>query len=81
VKKGFTLAVQRAGLSDVHPHDLRRTFGSWLVQAGVDIRRVSELMRHADIRVTAQVYAHLAPKDLVAAVEVLNRPGRGQVSR
>jgi len=37
--KGFALVIQRAGMEDVHPHDLRRTFGSWLVQAGVDIRR------------------------------------------
>jgi len=82
VKKGFTLAVERAGLKDVHPHDLRRTFGSWLVQAGVDIRRVSELMRHSDIRVTARVYAHLAPADLADAVAVLDRaPKGGAVSR
>jgi integrase len=82
VKKGFTLAVERAGLEDVHPHDLRRTFGSWLVQAGVDIRRVSELMRHSDIRITAKIYAHLAPGDLVAAVEALDRtPRGGAVSR
>lgn len=78
VLNGFASAVARAGLEDVHPHDLRRTFGSWLVQAGVDIRRVSELLRHADISVTARVYAHLAPKDLAAAVSVLDavsRPG------
>ena len=82
VKKGFALAVRRAGLDDVHPHDLRRTFGSWLVQAGVDIRRVSELMRHSDIRVTASVYAHLAPGDLADAVEVLDRTPKGDtVSR
>ena len=77
VKKGFALKVRRAGLDDVHPHDLRRTFGSWLVQAGVDIRRVSELMRHSDIRVTASVYAHVAPGDLVDAVEVLDRTPKG----
>jgi integrase len=82
VKKGFKLAVDRAKLEDVHPHDLRRTFGSWLVQAGVDIRRVSELMRHSDIRITAQVYAHLAPEDLADAVSVLDGPqNRGEVSR
>jgi len=82
VKKGFALAVQRARLEDVHPHDLRRTFGSWLVQAGVDIRRVSELMRHSDIRVTARVYAYLAPAHLAVAVEVLDRTlDGGTVSR
>ena len=82
IKKGFKAAVERAGLQDVHPHDLRRTFGSWLVQRGVDIRRVSELMRHSDIRVTAQVYAHLAPGDLMDAVNVLDTPEpRYEVSR
>lgn len=82
VKKGFALAVKRAGLDNVHPHDLRRTFGSWLVQEGVDIRRVSELMRHSDIRVTARVYAHLAPADLAEAVSVLDHPRIGDtVSR
>jgi integrase len=64
-------------MDDVHPHDLRRTFGNWLVQAGADIRRVSELMRHSDIRVTASVYAHLAPGDLADAVEVLDRTPKG----
>ena len=82
MKKGFALAAERAGPEDVHPHDLRRAFGSWLVQAGVDIRRVSELMRHSDIRVTARVYAHLAPADLADAVAVLDRaPKGGAVSR
>ena len=82
IKTGFRHAVERAGLENVHPHDLRRTFGSWLVQAGVDIRRVSELMRHSDIKVTASVYAHLAPGDLMTAVAVLDTLGKGtSVSR
>ena len=45
-------ACRLAGLEDVHPHDLRRTFGSWLVQAGVPIQTVSTLLRHSDIRIT-----------------------------
>lgn len=48
VKKGFMSCAKDAGLEDQHPHDLRRTFGSWLVQAGVGIERVSKLMRHGD---------------------------------
>ncbi len=74
VKKSFARAVGFAGLEDIHPHDLRRTFGSWLVQAGVGIERVSELMRHADIKVTARVYAHLRPGDLAEAAETLDLP-------
>jgi len=69
-------------MDDGHPHDLRRTFGSWLAQAGVDIRRASELMGHSNIRVSASVYAHLAPGDRADAVEVLDRtPKGGTVSR
>jgi integrase len=73
IKKGFAGCVTDAELIDVHPHDLRRTFGSWLVQAGVGIERVSELLRHSDIQVTAAVYAHLRPNDLADATAVLNR--------
>lgn len=73
VKTSFTSCVAAAGLADVHPHDLRRTFGSWLVQAGVGIDRVSELLRHGDVAITARVYAHLRPSDLADAVAVLDR--------
>ncbi|MEW6039268.1 MAG: tyrosine-type recombinase/integrase [Pseudomonadota bacterium] len=51
--------------------DLRRTCGSWLVQAGRPIHEVSALLRHSDIRVTDKVYAHLAPENLRAAVQTL----------
>ena len=64
--------MRRAGLEDTHPHDLRRTFGSWLVQAGVSIQAVSALLRHSDIRITDRVYAHLSPESLREAVAVLN---------
>ena len=80
VKRSFARAVAEAALVDVHPHDLRRTFGSWLVQAGVGIERVSELLRHSDIQVTARVYAHLRTGDLVEAAETLDQP-RYRVSR
>ena len=52
-----------ADLENVHPHDLRRTFGSWLVQSGIGIERVSALLRHGDVAITARVYAHLRPGD------------------
>lgn len=75
VKTAFNLAVARAGLTDVHQHDLRRTCGSWLVQAGVDIYRVSELLRHSDPRVTARVYAHLTTENLAETAATLDGPG------
>lgn len=56
---GLWALAQVDFLNDVYPHDLRRTFGSWLVQAGVGIERVSELLRHGDVAITARVHAHL----------------------
>lgn len=50
IRRSFESAARRAGLEDLHPHDLRRTFGNWLVQEGVGIERVSQLMRHSDHR-------------------------------
>lgn len=49
-------------------HDLRHTFASRLVMAGVDIRTVQELMGHKSILMTMR-YAHLAPSHTQAAVE------------
>lgn len=55
-------AVRAAGLSDLAPHihDLRHTYASWLLQGGVSLERVSELLGHASLS-TTQIYAHLAP--------------------
>ncbi len=70
IKKGFASACQRAGIEDFHPHDLRHTCATWLVQAGVSIREVAEILRHSDIRMTMR-YAHLAPDNVRSAVEKL----------
>jgi len=50
-------------------HELRDTFASHLVMAGVPILTVSKLLGHADVRVTEKHYAHLAPGQLQNAVD------------
>lgn len=51
-------------------HDLRHTCASWLVQAGVPIYTVAQMLGHSSVSVT-QRYAHLAPQDLADAVSKL----------
>lgn len=61
-----------AGIGHVTVHDLRRTTGSILISSGASLRVVQEIMRHADIRVTASHYAHLLPN---VAPDALNALG------
>ncbi len=62
-------SVRRAAkISDFHWHDLRHTFASRLVMNGVDIYKVSKLLRHGSVKVTER-YAHLADVHLADAVE------------
>jgi integrase len=56
-----------AGVRPIRFHDLRHTFASNLVMAGVDVFTVSKLMRHASVSQTMR-YAHLAPDYLKSEV-------------
>lgn len=70
LSRSFNSACQAAGLEDFHIHDLRHTCAAWLVQAGVPLLDVSQLLRHASIVMT-QRYAHLAPHQARSAVTKL----------
>ncbi|MEM6785252.1 MAG: site-specific integrase [Bacteroidota bacterium] len=59
--KRFLRYRRQAGLPDeIHFHCLRHTTASWLVQGGVSIVRVKEILGHASIQTTMR-YAHLVP--------------------
>jgi len=62
--------VDKAGIERIRWHDLRHSFASRMVMAGVNILTVQKLMRHADIRQTMR-YAHLAPEYLQEGVKAL----------
>lgn len=66
-------ALLPAGLKDLHFHDLRHTFASRMVMAGVDLYSVQTLLGHKTPAMTLR-YAHLSPGHLRQAVEVLASP-------
>lgn len=59
---------KRAGLADVRMHDLRRTLGSWMAQAGASEFTIAKTLGHADTDAT-KIYARLNDATVRAAME------------
>lgn len=74
-REWFEKAVRAAGVRDFRWHDLRHTFASRLVMAGVDLRTVMELMGHKTIGMTMR-YSHLAASHQLEAIERLATAAR-----
>ena len=65
-------AARRAGLTkSIHPHTLRHSFATHLVEAGTDLMVVKNLMGHADLRDT-ELYVHLSKRHLQSPVNPLD---------
>lgn len=76
----ITRAKIRAGITDerLTPHSLRHSFGTDLVEQGVDIRIVQELMMHASLS-TTQIYTGVSEarkREAIAALPMRELPAR-----
>jgi integrase len=70
LRLSFEAARNALGRPDLHFHDLRHTYASWLVQSGVHLLSVQELLGHSTVTTTER-YSHLAPEHLREAVRAM----------
>ena len=73
LRRSFRLALSKAKIEEFHFHDLRHTFATRLVQWGIDLYKVQQLLGHKSPIMT-QRYAHHYPESLRDGVEILDRP-------
>ena len=69
----FARLCERAGLGHWHPHELRHSGASLMLAQGTPLHVVSEVLGHASIAVTKDVYGHLLEGDKRAAAESMSR--------
>ena len=74
LRRAFRAALETVHLADFRFHDLRHTFATRLVQAGIDLYKVQRLLGHKSGLMT-QRYAHHWPESLRDGVEILDRSG------
>lgn len=56
----------------IHAHMLRHTYATTLYRAGVDLRTAQQLLGHATIQMTANIYTHLEAADSLAAITLID---------
>lgn len=68
-------AFERARVTDITPHIMRKTFGTKLLNNGVDIVTIQHLLSHSSVRTTQKAYAALMTKDKFQnAINTLEEP-------
>jgi len=69
----FARMCKLAGLGHWHPHELRHSGASLMLAQGTSLRAVSEVLGHASIAITKDVYGHLVEGEKRTAAESMSR--------
>jgi integrase len=70
--RSFKAVLKKANLPDINFHALRHTFVSRLLEAGENIKTISELIGHTDVAFTLNTYAHILHENKQSAVNKID---------
>lgn len=73
VRRSFKPLLKRAGVPDIRFHDLRHTAATLLLEQGVHVKYVSEMLGHSTIAVTLDLYSHVTPSMHGEAARAMER--------
>ncbi len=59
-KRAWARLLKRAGIADLHIHDLRRSLASFMANSGADVSLIKSALNHKDIKTTLNVYVRTA---------------------
>lgn len=79
LSRSFKTRVRAAGLPDIRLHDLRHTWATLALQAGIPAKIVQDRLGHSTVAITLNIYSHVTPQlqsDAASAVAALIRLGR-----
>ena len=71
IKSSWTTALEKAGIENLHFHDLRRTGATRLLKRGANIVTIQKILRHKNIQTTI-IYLSIGEEDKHEAIELLS---------
>lgn len=73
ISQAFKRAAIRAGVKDVHLHDLRHNAVTYWISNGIDMRTASEMAGHSSVAFTMQTYAHPVEESKKKAADLISK--------
>lgn len=70
--RALASAAKRAGLSGVGVHTLRHSAASFLLEDGIGLKTVSEMLGHSSVAITGDIYQHVSDGAAQAAADALS---------
>lgn len=70
--RALTTAAKAAGLAGIGLHTLRHTAAAVMLEAGVPLKTVSELLGHASVAVTGDIYGHVSTEGARSGIDKLS---------